>query len=130
MAVPEVSENQAAEKCPEVIKYWKHLASQSVELSDDVELKRNWLQFVKAFGKACNLYHDESHERKPFATVPSIQYPFTVFQTSFYKPQSEFLKRPLRLTCSGRVWISRHFSALSLRSPVRNLQLGYTLYLR
>ena len=97
VAVPEVSENQAAERCPEVIKYWKHLASQSVELSDDVELKRNWLQFVKAFGKACNLYHDESHERKPFATVPSIQYPFTVFQTSFYKPQSEFLKRPLRL---------------------------------
>ena len=96
-AMPTITEDEAAERCPELIKWWKQLGSFSGELSDEAELKFSWKQFVKAFAKVCNLYHDESHERKPFVTVPSINYPYTVFQTSFYRPQSEFLKRPLRL---------------------------------
>jgi hypothetical protein len=86
---------RAIANCPDIHKHWNTLAS-SDPLNED-EKKRAWLYFVKAFAKICNLYHDESDEKRRFVTVPSINYPFVVYHTAFYKPQSEFLKRPLRL---------------------------------
>ncbi len=88
-------QERAIENCPDLHRHWSTLAS-SGPLNED-EAKRTWLQFLKAFAKICNLYHDESDEKKRFVTVPSINYPFVVYHTAFYKPQSEFLKRPLRL---------------------------------
>lgn len=88
-------QERALENCPDLIKNWTILAS--TDLPDESETKRVWTRFIKEFAKICNLYHDEQDERKRFVTVPSIQYPFVVHQTAFYKPQSEFLKRPLRL---------------------------------
>lgn len=88
-------QKHALENCPDLIKNWAILAT--TESADESETKRVWTRFVKEFAKICNLYHDEQDERKRFVTVPSIQYPFVVHQTAFYKPQSEFLKRPLRL---------------------------------
>lgn len=88
-------QERALENCPDLIKNWTTLTSS--DLPDASETKRVWTRFIKEFAKICNLYHDEQDERKRFVTVPSIQYPFVVHQTAFYKPQSEFLKRPLRL---------------------------------
>lgn len=86
---------RALENCPDLHKFWAILASSAV--SDEAEAKRAWTQFVREFAKICNLYHDEHDQKKRFVTVPSIKYPFVVHQTAFYKPQSAFLKRPLRL---------------------------------
>jgi len=88
-------QERALENCPELVKNWTILASK--DLPDESETKRVWTRFIKEFAKICNLYHDEQDERKRFVPVPSIQYTFVVHQTAFYKPQSEFLKRPLRL---------------------------------
>ncbi len=86
--------SKAIEKCPELIKHWNALTSTDL---DNVEIKKVWGQFVKEFSRTCNLYHDEQDEKKRFITIPSIKYPFLVYQTAFHKPQSEFMKRPLRL---------------------------------
>jgi hypothetical protein len=82
------------QKCPELAKSWSALLADS---SDENEIKRTWSQFVKEFAKICNLYRDESDEKKRFVSVTSVRLPFLVFQTAFHKPQSDFLKRPLRL---------------------------------
>lgn len=88
-------QERALENCPELVKSWTILASK--ELTDESETKRVWTRFIKEFAKICNLYHDEQDEKRRFVQVPSIQYTFVVHQTAFYKPKSEFLKRPLRL---------------------------------
>lgn len=85
---------KASEKCPELIRNWEILSSIDF---DENEIKRSWSQFVKDFSKICNLYRDEGDEKKRFVSVASIKLPFSVFQTAFHKPQSDFLKRPLRL---------------------------------
>ena len=90
-----IDHEQAQNKCPDIHKCWSILAS--ADFLDEKDSARAWAQFVKAFGKICNLYHDESDDKKRFLTVPSITYPFVVYHTAFYQPQSEFLKRPLRL---------------------------------
>lgn len=82
------------QKCPDLAKNWAALLADSL---DENEIKRTWSQFVKEFAKICNLYRDESDEKKRFVSVTSIRLPFLVFQTAFHKPQSDFLKRPLRL---------------------------------
>lgn len=86
--------DRALEKCPELLKSWSNLAYDAL---DENDTKRVWTQFIKEFARICNLYRDESDEFKRFASVPSIKFPFVVYQTAFHKPQSEFLKRPLRL---------------------------------
>lgn len=85
---------RATEKCPDLLKNWKILSA--IDL-DENEAKRSWNQFVKEFSKICNLYRDEGDEKKRFVSVTAIKLPFLVFQTAFHKPQSDFLKRPLRL---------------------------------
>ncbi|WP_027469537.1 ATP-binding protein [Deefgea rivuli] len=82
-------------KCPEIFKYWDLLAIDKP--ADESENKKNWAGFVKEFSKLSNLYHDENDAKKRFLTVPSINYTYPIFQTGFYKPQSEYLKRPLRI---------------------------------
>ncbi len=85
------------EKCPELITLWDDLSSKT--LVDEIEIKRVWNQFVKEFAKNLNLYHDQNDEKKRFGTLSlsSLNYTFPIYQTAFYKPQSEFLKRPVRL---------------------------------
>jgi hypothetical protein len=92
---PAVDKSLALSRCPDLHGAWAELARD--DASEDQEMRRVWAQFVGEFAKACNLYHDERDEKKRFAMVPLIKYPFTVYQTAFYKPQSEFLKRPVRL---------------------------------
>jgi len=82
------------QKCPDLAKSWTTLCADG---SDENEIKRTWSQFVKEFAKICNLYRDESDEKKRFVSVTSVKLPFLVYQTAFHKPQSDFLKRPLRL---------------------------------
>lgn len=87
----------ATQKCPDLINLWNSLSS--AEPIDSLEVKRNWLKFVKGFAKISNLYHDETDDKKRFGVVrsSSANYTFNIYQTAFYKPQSEFLKRPVRL---------------------------------
>ena len=85
----------AHDNCPELHKNWNILVS--ADSSDEGEIKRVWIQFVKEFAKVCNLYHDEQDEKNRFKPVPSIIYPYSVYETAFYKPQSTFLQSPLRL---------------------------------
>ena len=87
----------ALEKCPEIHKSWAIMATADSSESEVGETKRVWIQFVKEFAKVCNLYRDEHDEKNRFFSVPSIKYPFSVYETAFHKPQSEFLKRRLRL---------------------------------
>ncbi len=86
---------QARAKFPDLHEAWESIAGSDV--ADVAETRRSWSRFVKDFAKACNLYHDEHDEQKRFTTIPSIKYPFSVYKTAFWRPQSEFLKRPLRL---------------------------------
>lgn len=83
-----VSEQEAYAHCSELLDAWKNLRN-----SGD---KIHWVAFVKLFGKLCNLYHDENDPNKRFAPVTPFDYPNSIYQTAFYKPKSEFLKRPLR----------------------------------
>jgi hypothetical protein len=87
----------AIQKCPDLISLWNSLSS--AEPIDNIETKRSWLKFVKGFAKISNLYHDETDDKKRFGVVrsSSANYAFNIYQTAFYKPQSEFLKRPVRL---------------------------------
>ena len=87
----------ALEKCHELITLWDDLSSKT--LVDETEIKRAWNRLVKEFAKKLNLYHDQNDEKKRFGTLSlgSLNYTFPIFQTAFYKPQSEFLKRPVRL---------------------------------
>lgn len=78
---------------PALYDAWESL----VRTDDYDEVRRQWTGFAREFLKACNLYYGERDDQRRFTTVPSVKYPFSVFQTAFYKPQSEFLKRPLRL---------------------------------
>ena len=96
MTAPTPQEQEAARvNCEQLFQQWDELVSPGDE--DAGHMRRTWSRFVKNFAAACNLYHDENDDRKRFTTVPSINYPFSVHQTAFYRPQSEFLKRPLRL---------------------------------
>ena len=90
-----VDVNVAKENCPDLVRYWNTLAG--IDNSEDI--KKSWLLFVKEFAKISNLYHDESDEKKRFGIVhpASQKYTYSIYQTAFYKPQSEFLKRNLRL---------------------------------
>lgn len=87
----------ALQKCPSLIKLWTELSSQ--DLVSDIEVKRVWGLFIKEFAKISNLYHDQQDDKKRFGIVnsSSLNYTYPVYQTAFYKPQSEFLKRPVRL---------------------------------
>lgn len=85
----------AKKNCPDLIRYWSTLAG--IDHSEDI--KKSWLLFVKEFAKISSLYHDEGDDKKRFGIVhpASQKYTYSIFQTAFYKPQSEFLKRNLRL---------------------------------
>lgn len=86
-----VSEQEAYAHCPELIDAWKNLRN-----SPEEKILSAWVAFVKLFGKLCNLYHDENDSNKRFTPVTPFDYPNSIYQTAFYKPKSEFLKRPLR----------------------------------
>jgi len=98
--VDDIQENPldlATQKCPNLIKLWHTLSS--TESLEDTAIKRTWSHFVKEFAKISNLYHDEHDDKKRFGVVhsSSSNYTYNIYQTAFYKPQSEFLKRPVRL---------------------------------
>lgn len=83
--------------CPDLITEWKLLASTDLENQGAVE--KTWVRLIKAFLKALNLYHDENDPKKRFGKAHSVslRYAYPIYQSAFYKPQSEFLKRPIRL---------------------------------
>jgi hypothetical protein len=87
----------ALQKCPILINLWQDLSSN--ELVNDIEVKRVWGLFIKEFAKISNLYHDPQDNKKRFGIVnsSSLNYTYPIYQTAFYKPQSQFLKRPVRL---------------------------------
>lgn len=88
--------SKSKESCPDLIECWHALSQDGTE---DKELRRTWGEFVKEFAKISNLYHDRQDERKRFGIIPNktINYTYPVYQTAFYKPKSEFLKRSVRL---------------------------------
>jgi hypothetical protein len=87
----------ALQKCPTLINLWQDLSSN--ELVNYIEVKRIWGLFIKEFAKISNLYHDQQDDKKRFGIVnsSSFNYTYPIYQTAFYKPQSQFLKRPVRL---------------------------------
>lgn len=87
----EVSEQDAYAHSPDLMDAWATLRS-----CRDDKVHAAWVAFVKLFGKLCNLYHDENDPNCRFALVTPFDYPQSIYQTAFYKPKSEFLKRPLR----------------------------------
>lgn len=97
-----VNENEsnreiATQKCSELTTLWQQLSLSDVR--SDNEVKQIWTRFVIVFSKISNLYHDNNDEKKRFG-IPhscSLKYTFPIYQTAFYKPKSEFLKRPVRL---------------------------------
>lgn len=100
-SLTENGQEQAQEKCPDIYIKWKKLSSE--DASDETDTKVAWAHFVKEFAKICKLYYGEHYsekgEIKRFGEVNALKanYPIPVFQTYFKNPQSEFLKRPLRL---------------------------------
>ena len=86
-----VTEQDAHARCPDLVDAWTTLRSCGVDKSGTA-----WVAFAKLFGKLCNLYHDETDTKFRFVPVASFDYPYSTYQTAFYKPKSEFLKRPLR----------------------------------
>ncbi|GCF88514.1 hypothetical protein [Shewanella sp. M-Br] len=88
---------KAKEKLPDLVSCWQSLTSN--DFNDDTEISKTWAAFVKGFAKISNLYHDEHGDKTRFGIVrsASIRYKYQIYQSKFYKPQSEFLKRPIRL---------------------------------
>lgn len=86
-----VSEQEAYAHSPDLLDAWATLRSCKEE-----KVHSAWVAFVKLFGKLCNLYHDEYDPYHRFTPVTPFDYPHSTYQTAFYKPKSEFLKRPLR----------------------------------
>ena len=87
----EIAKQQAEENCPELLGAWSQLSEVS-----EYRVGPAWVAFAKLFGKLSNLYHDESDTKCRFVPVSPFDYPYSVYQTAFYKPKSEFLKKPLR----------------------------------
>lgn len=86
-----VTERDAHARCPDLVDAWETLRS-----CGEDKVHAAWVAFAKLFGKLCNLYHDEKASNDRFAPVTPFNYPHSIYQTAFYKPKSEFLKRPLR----------------------------------
>lgn len=93
--VVEHEQRKVREECPQIYQEWDMLSRSTTE--DDKQTRAAWSEFVKQFAKACNLYHDEHDKRQRFVLVCNMDYPFSVFETRFYRPQSEFLKAGVRL---------------------------------
>lgn len=94
MPITLADKERAKSRCPDLHGAWNILAR--AEGSGE-EIRRAWFRFAKVLLKECNLYHYEKDATNRFAVVPRIKYPFEVLETEFYKPQSEFLKRRVRL---------------------------------
>ncbi|MGV8898661.1 MAG: hypothetical protein ACOH2B_05355 [Burkholderiaceae bacterium] len=86
-----VTEQDAHSRCPDLVDAWATLRS-----CGEDKVHAAWVAFAKLFGKLCNLYHDENDPNGRFVPVTPFDYPHSIYQTAFYKPKSEFLKRPLR----------------------------------
>ncbi len=91
--VESVTEQDARECCPDLVDAWETL-----QCCTEDRVRSAWSSFVKLFGKHCMLYHDETDTTNSrFVRVAPFEYPYSIYQTHFYKPKSEFLRRPLRL---------------------------------
>jgi hypothetical protein len=85
------TEQEAYERCPDLLDAWSALRYSSAD-----KVGSAWVTFAKLFGKLCNLYHDETNPKYRFVPVSSFDYPYSIYQTAFYKPKSVFLKRDVR----------------------------------
>jgi hypothetical protein len=94
--IREDQKNDAEEKHKNLFFLWNSLSDPSPQKSEK-KIDDVWRDFVIEFLELCGLYHNESDQDKRFKKVTSIIYPFSIFDTAFYKPKSMFLKKPLRI---------------------------------